>query len=95
MAVGVLSNTPIDAELRAHGWSKDFAQGLAAECSSLRSHVEDGTYEKAWDGAGLGRWMLDEVTGRATDVLSDAVLEAEFMLRAFSRHLPQRPDPSG
>ena len=94
MAVDVLSNTQIDAALRAHGWSEDFAQGLAEECRSLRSHVEDGTYKKDWGGAGLGRWMLEEVSGKTDDILKKAVHEADFMLSAFSRHLPQLPDPS-
>jgi len=89
--VTLLRGTPLDAELRRHGWSEDFAEGLASECSRLRDCVEDGTYKREWGGAGLGRWVLEEVSPMAGDGddLHDSIHEAQFMLRAFSRRLPE------
>ena len=89
-AVRILRETPLDAELRRHGWSERFAHALVDGCVNLREAVENGTYEKERGGAGLGRQLLDEISGMQGDEddLHDAVHEAQFMLQAFSRRLP-------
>ena len=84
----VLSETPIDGELADHGWSGAFALGLAKECADLRSQLESRTYEASWRGAGLMRWMQDDVSPTSTDELKKAVSEAYSALRSRSEHLP-------
>ena len=84
----VLSETPIDGELADHGWSRSFALGIAKECADLRSHVEGRTYEASWRGAGLMRWMQDDVSPTSTDELKEAVSEAYSALRSLSEQLP-------
>ena len=85
----VLVETPIDQELAAHGWSRDSALGLARECARLRSHVEVRTYDAGWKGAGLVRWMVDDVSPltRDQDELSEAVAKAQNALRWLSEQL--------
>jgi hypothetical protein len=89
-AVSLLRTTPLDSELRRHGWSEQFALGLADECAEDCEHVEKGTYRKEWGGGGLGRWMLDEVSLHVGDEddLHDSIHEAQFMLQALCRRLP-------
>lgn len=89
-AAAQLRQTPLTPELARHGWSKRFADGLADGCENLSRCLVDGSYEKAWGGGGLGRWMLDEVSGlqKDQDELHDAVSNAEFTLEAYSERLP-------
>lgn len=83
-AVEVLRGTPIDEQLHSHGWTPEFAHGLADECERIRTMVEAGSYLSEWGGAGLGRWMQEEVDPKTTDTLKDAVHHAQSYLKAMS-----------
>ena len=54
---------PIGPDLAAHGWSRDFAFGMARECARLRSHVEHPTYDATW---GEPRFGSLDARGRVT-----------------------------
>lgn len=83
-AAETLRDTPIDAELRSHGWTTNFAGGLADECERLLARVGEGTYPNEWGRSGLGRWMQEEVDPTATDTLKDAIHHASDYLQAMA-----------
>ena len=89
LAAAQLQGTEIGDDLKRHGWNRRFADSLAAECRRLRQCVLDGEYERSWGGSGLGRWMLEEVTPMASDSFKEAIHEAQFLLEAYSRRLPE------
>ena len=83
-ATDLLRTAPINEELERHGWTPEFARGMAQECDRLRVMVEHGTYPAEWGGYGLGRSMQEEIDPTTTDDLTMAVLHATSYLKAMS-----------
>lgn len=84
-AIELLRETPIDPELHSHGWTPKFVDGLADECERLRDMVEAGTYPSQWGGAGLSRWMQEQVDPTAMGSLKQAVQLAQSYLQSHVR----------
>lgn len=52
-AVRLLRSTPLNEELRRHGWSESLAEDLADEFAKISGQVQHGTYNGEWGGGGL------------------------------------------